>query len=105
MVSRKEHPAELRERAVRMVFELRAETGTRVARSPGSVIGWASIPRRATPLREPCACKLEILGAIEATPNRLIWARRVASLAQLKWANIRRSAPRDPVASRVPDSP
>src|SRR5271156_1937300 len=27
MVSRKPHPAELRERAVQMVFELRAETG------------------------------------------------------------------------------
>jgi transposase len=27
MVSRKPHPAELRERAVRMVFEVRAETG------------------------------------------------------------------------------
>jgi transposase len=27
MVSRKAHPAELRERAVRMVFELRAESG------------------------------------------------------------------------------
>ena len=28
MVSRKQHPAELRERAVAMVFELRAETGS-----------------------------------------------------------------------------
>jgi transposase len=28
MVSRKPHPAELRERAVQMVFEVRAETGT-----------------------------------------------------------------------------
>ena len=27
MVSRKPHPAELRERAVKMVFEVRAETG------------------------------------------------------------------------------
>jgi hypothetical protein len=27
MVSRKPHPAELRERAVQMVFEVRAETG------------------------------------------------------------------------------
>jgi hypothetical protein len=35
MVSRKQHPAELRERAVRMVFEVRAETGEerRVARA------------------------------------------------------------------------
>ena len=29
----KAHPAELRERAVQMVFELRAETGTRVGRA------------------------------------------------------------------------
>ncbi len=46
MVSRKPHPAELRERAVNLVFELRAETGNaRVGRSHGSASGSASIPR------------------------------------------------------------
>lgn len=35
MVSRKAHPAELRERAVKMVFELRAGTGN----ARGSIAG------------------------------------------------------------------
>jgi transposase len=51
MASRKQHPAELRERAVAMVFELRAESGSargtlarvgeRLGINPGTLRNWA----------------------------------------------------------------
>jgi hypothetical protein len=45
MASRRIHPVELRERTVKTVFELHAETGIRGDRLSGWVSGSASIPR------------------------------------------------------------
>ena len=46
MPAQRKYPDELRERAVRMVLEIRARDGRATASWPGSAASWAFIPKR-----------------------------------------------------------
>ena len=80
MASWKAHPAELRERAVKMVFELRAEPSNQQYAGiacPGGRSGWATIPRlcvtewRAAEMSDHDELHRDMAGITRAVPARL----------------------------------